>query len=188
MTQVKARPSKATSSPRSGGDLPTIARRSVYLYDDHGRRIIDGAGGVGCVTSIGHAVREVVEAVADQLCTVAFVPWTQFQSQPAGELVERVARLTPPGLTMWRCSMVAQRALVRHRSTGVSCPMCWWPSKAPVAATRRDLPGPGWRRRAGGRSRPGHDAADHHLRADGGARRRHPGPGRGYAPRRSRGP
>jgi adenosylmethionine-8-amino-7-oxononanoate aminotransferase len=99
VTQVAAPPSKATFFPALQGDLPTIVRaEGVYLYDDRDRRIIDAAGGVGCVTSIGHAVPEVVEAIAEQLRTVAFVPWTQFQSQPARELAERVASLTPPGL------------------------------------------------------------------------------------------
>src|SRR5436190_666950 len=99
VTQVAAPPSKATFFPALQGDLPTIVRaEGIYLYDDRGRRIIDGAGGVGCVTSIGHAVPEVVEAIAEQLRTVAFVPWTQFQSPPARELAERVAALTQPGL------------------------------------------------------------------------------------------
>ncbi len=96
MTQVAARPSKATFFPALQGDLPTITRaEGIYLYDDRGRRIIDAAGGVGAVTSIGHAVPEVVEAIAQQLRTVAFVPWTQFQTEPARDLAERIAELTP---------------------------------------------------------------------------------------------
>jgi adenosylmethionine-8-amino-7-oxononanoate aminotransferase len=99
MTQVDARPSTATFFPALGGDLPTIARaEGIYLYDQAGRRIIDAAGGVGAVTSIGHAVPEVVEAIAAQLRTVAFVPWTQFQTEPARQLAERVAAVTPAGL------------------------------------------------------------------------------------------
>jgi len=92
-------PSKATFFPALGGDLPTIVRaEGIYLFDERGRRIIDAAGGVGAVTSIGHAVPEVVEAIAQQLRTVAFVPWTQFQTAPARDLAEKVAELTPEGL------------------------------------------------------------------------------------------
>src|SRR6266536_3716178 len=92
-------PSKATFFPALGGDLPTIVRaEGIYLHDDAGRRLIDAAGGVGAVTSIGHAVPEVIEAIAAQLRTVAFVPWTQFQTEPAQRLAELVAEATPRGL------------------------------------------------------------------------------------------
>jgi adenosylmethionine-8-amino-7-oxononanoate aminotransferase len=91
--------SRATFFPALGGDLPTIVRaEGIYLFDDRGRRIIDAAGGVGAVTSIGHAVPEVVAAIAEQLQTVAFVPWTQFQTEPARQLAEYVATLTPENL------------------------------------------------------------------------------------------
>ncbi len=99
MTDVQARPGPATFFPALGGDLPTIVRaEGIYLYDEGGRQIIDAAGGVGAVTSIGHAVPEVVEAIAEQLRTVAFVPWTQFQTEPARAFAERVAAVAPAGL------------------------------------------------------------------------------------------
>jgi adenosylmethionine-8-amino-7-oxononanoate aminotransferase len=99
MTQVTARPTTSTFFPALGGDLPTIVRaEGIYLYDDRGRQIMDAAGGVGAVTSVGHAVPEVVEAIAEQLRTVAFVPWTQFQTTPAQELAERVATIMPGDL------------------------------------------------------------------------------------------
>ena len=99
MLQTTARQYAASFFPALGGDLPTIVRaEGIYLYDDTGRRIIDAAGGVGAVTSIGHAVPEVVDAIAAQLRTVAFVPWTQFQSEPAQRLAETIAEMTPRGL------------------------------------------------------------------------------------------
>ena len=99
MLQTTARQYAASFFPALAGDLPTIVRaEGIYLYDDTGRRLIDAAGGVGAVTSIGHAVPEVVDAIAAQLRTVAFVPWTQFQSEPAQRLAEAVAEMTPRGL------------------------------------------------------------------------------------------
>jgi adenosylmethionine-8-amino-7-oxononanoate aminotransferase len=90
----------ATFFPALAGDLPTIVRgEGIYLYDDHGRRMIDAAGGVGAVTAIGHAVPEVIDAVVRQLRSVAFVPWTQFQTEPARVLADRIAEMTPRGLT-----------------------------------------------------------------------------------------
>jgi adenosylmethionine-8-amino-7-oxononanoate aminotransferase len=99
MLQTTARQHAASFFPALGGDLPTIVRaEGIYLYDEDGRRIIDAAGGVGAVTSVGHAVPEIVDAIAAQLRTVAFVPWTQFQSEPAQRLAEAVAEMTPRGL------------------------------------------------------------------------------------------
>jgi adenosylmethionine-8-amino-7-oxononanoate aminotransferase len=99
MLQSPPRPHAASFFPALEGDLPTIVRaEGIYLYDADGRRFIDAAGGVGAVTSIGHAVPEVVEAIATQLRTVAFIPWTQFQSEPAQRLAEAIAEMTPRGL------------------------------------------------------------------------------------------
>jgi adenosylmethionine-8-amino-7-oxononanoate aminotransferase len=100
MAQVAAPRSHAASFfPALEGDLPTIVRaEGIYLYDAQGRQIIDAAGGVGAVTSIGHAVPEVVEAITRQLQQVAFVPWTQFQSEPSQRLAEAIAEMTPRGL------------------------------------------------------------------------------------------
>jgi adenosylmethionine-8-amino-7-oxononanoate aminotransferase len=93
---VNARPS---FYPAIQGDLPTVVRgEGIYLYDDTGRRFIDAAGGVGCVTAIGHGVAEVADAVAEQLRTLAFTPWTQFQTPPVADLAERVAEITPGDL------------------------------------------------------------------------------------------
>lgn len=99
MAETAVRAHAASFFPALEGDLPTIVRaEGIYLYDTEGRAIIDAAGGVGAVTSIGHAVPEVVEAIASQLKQVAFVPWTQFQSEPAQKLAEAIAETTPRGL------------------------------------------------------------------------------------------
>jgi len=85
--------------PAIQGDLPTVVRgEGIYLYDDAGRRFIDAAGGVGCVTAIGHGVAEVADAMAEQLRTLAFTPWSQFQTPRVRELSERIAEVAPRGL------------------------------------------------------------------------------------------
>ena len=100
MVEALTRSSSASFFPALDGDLPTIMRaEGVYLYDSDGRQIIDAAGGVGAVTSIGHAVPEVISAITEQLHKVAFLPWTQFQSEPAQRLAESIAEMTPRGLT-----------------------------------------------------------------------------------------
>jgi adenosylmethionine-8-amino-7-oxononanoate aminotransferase len=82
--------------PAIAGGLPRIARaEGVYLYGPNGERYLDAAGGVGCVTSIGHAVPEVIEAMAEQARKVAFVPFFQFASEPTLELCDLIASWTP---------------------------------------------------------------------------------------------
>jgi adenosylmethionine-8-amino-7-oxononanoate aminotransferase len=91
--------SRASFFPAIQGDLPTVVRgEGIYLYDDTGRRFIDAAGGVGCVTAIGHGVAEVADAMAEQLRTLAFTPWSQFQTPRVDELSGRIADVSPSGL------------------------------------------------------------------------------------------
>src|SRR6476469_224484 len=99
MPPASAVNSRASFFPAIQGDLPTVVRgEGIYLYDDTGRRFIDAAGGVGCVTAIGHGVAEIADAVAEQLRTLAFTPWTQFQTPRVAELAEQVAQVTPGDL------------------------------------------------------------------------------------------
>ncbi|MFI5026722.1 MAG: aminotransferase class III-fold pyridoxal phosphate-dependent enzyme, partial [Solirubrobacterales bacterium] len=76
-----------------GRAYPTIVRgEGVYLWDAEGRRYIDGSGGSSAVTSIGHGVQEIAEAMAAQARKVAFVPSHLFTSEPLEALAEAVAK------------------------------------------------------------------------------------------------
>ncbi len=99
MLQTSPATRRSAFFPAIQGDLPTVVRgEGIYLYDDTGHRFIDAAGGVGCVTAIGHGVAEVVDAIAKQLQTLAFMPWSQFQSPRVAELAERIAEIAPGDL------------------------------------------------------------------------------------------
>jgi len=99
MVQSAERPANASFFPALRGDLPVIVRaEGIYLYDDEGRAFIDAAGGVGCVTSVGHAVPEVVDAISEQMHAVAFLPWTQFQSPSVADLSSLIASIAPGSL------------------------------------------------------------------------------------------
>src|SRR6266852_5047026 len=99
MLQTSPATLRSSFFPAIQDDLPTVVRgEGIYLYDDTGRRFIDAAGGVGCVTAIGHGVAEIADAVAEQLRILAFTPWTQFQTPRVGELAEQVAQVTPGDL------------------------------------------------------------------------------------------
>ena len=75
---------------------PTVARaEGIYLYDTSGKRYIDGSGGSSAVTSIGHGVAEVWEAMAAQAKAFSFSPNHAFFNQPAQELAELISGLAP---------------------------------------------------------------------------------------------
>ena len=77
---------------------PTIVRgEGVWLWDADGRRYLDAAGGAAVVT-VGHGVREIVDAVAAQAARVAYTYIAQFSNEPLQRLAERVVALAPPGI------------------------------------------------------------------------------------------
>jgi adenosylmethionine-8-amino-7-oxononanoate aminotransferase len=77
-------------------DWPTIARgEGIYLYDTDGKRYIDGSGGSSAVTSIGHGVAEVWEAMAAQASAFSLSPSHAFFNQPALDLADLIAGLAP---------------------------------------------------------------------------------------------
>jgi len=66
----------------------------VYLYDTAGRRYLDGSGGA-IVVNIGHGVREVADAMAQQAAQVAYAHPTMFTSRPAEAYAEALAKVVP---------------------------------------------------------------------------------------------
>jgi adenosylmethionine-8-amino-7-oxononanoate aminotransferase len=69
---------------------PTVVRgEGIYLFDTDGKRYIDGSGGSAAVTSIGHGVEEVVEAMTRQARTLAYSPTHAFST----EAIEDCARI-----------------------------------------------------------------------------------------------
>src|SRR5262249_16770861 len=68
------------------------------LWDAEGRRYLDGPGGAWAVTSIGHGVKEIADAMAEQARKVAFVPMHLFTSEPLPALAEAVAKFAPADL------------------------------------------------------------------------------------------
>ena len=74
---------------------PTAARgEGVYLYDEQGKRYLDACGGAAVVT-IGHGVKEVVEAMAQQAASLAYAHTSQFHTRAAAELAEFLSAKFP---------------------------------------------------------------------------------------------
>jgi len=68
----------------------------VWLFDDEGRRFLDGSGGP-MVVNIGHGREEVAEAAAQQIRTLGYA-MPGYALDARTELAERIEALTPPGL------------------------------------------------------------------------------------------
>jgi len=81
-------------------EYPRIVRGDgCYLYDDQGRRYLDGSGGA-YVVNVGHGVSEIAEALACQAARVAYVTGTTFTNDAVEELAAEIARLCPGDLEL----------------------------------------------------------------------------------------
>ena len=79
-------------------EYPRIVRGDgCYLYDDRGRRYLDGAGGA-YVVNVGHGVGEIAEALACQARRVAYVSGSAFTHDAVEELAAEIAQLSPGDL------------------------------------------------------------------------------------------
>jgi adenosylmethionine-8-amino-7-oxononanoate aminotransferase len=67
----------------------------VYIYDEDGRRYIDGSGGSSVVVTIGHGVKEVAEAAARQAERFSFYPAHAFSNDEALKLSDLIATNAP---------------------------------------------------------------------------------------------
>lgn len=68
----------------------------IYLWDIHGKRYIDGSSGA-MVSNIGHSNPRVLAAMRAQMEKSTFGYRLHFETQPAEDLAERVAELSPAG-------------------------------------------------------------------------------------------
>ncbi|MEH6992111.1 aspartate aminotransferase family protein [Neobacillus drentensis] len=71
--------------------------KGIYLYDKEGKKYLDGASGA-VTANIGHGVPEIIEAMQKQAKKVSFVYRSQFTSESAEKLAEKIAALTPGDL------------------------------------------------------------------------------------------
>jgi len=77
---------------------PIIERADgVWLHDTDGKRYLDASSGAIAV-NLGHGVKEIVQAMADQAAQAAFVHTLRFETQVLHELAREIVGMCPPGL------------------------------------------------------------------------------------------
>ncbi len=79
-------------------EIPIIVRgEGCYVYDEHGKRYLDGLSALFCV-NIGHGRADVVQAGADQAKELGFYTNWSYAHPRAIELAARIAELAPGDL------------------------------------------------------------------------------------------
>src|SRR6476661_1387127 len=86
------------STYAEGGSVPVIVRgEGPYVWDENGRRYLDGLSGL-FVVQVGHGRQELAQAAAAQAGQLAFFPLWSYAHPRAVELAERIAELAPGDL------------------------------------------------------------------------------------------
>jgi adenosylmethionine-8-amino-7-oxononanoate aminotransferase len=79
-------------------EIPVIVRgEGCYVYDEHGKRFLDGLSALFCV-NIGHGRADIVQAGVEQAKELGFFTNWSYAHPPAIELAARVASLAPGDL------------------------------------------------------------------------------------------
>ncbi|MCG3088332.1 adenosylmethionine--8-amino-7-oxononanoate transaminase [Sporosarcina cyprini] len=82
-------------------EFPPIVIKSgkgIYLYDENGKAYIDAVSS-WWVNLFGHANERISDALAEQARQLEHVIFANFTHEPAVRLAEKLARITPEGLT-----------------------------------------------------------------------------------------
>lgn len=74
-----------------------VKGEGIYLYDRDGKKYIDGSSGA-VTASIGHGIREIIDAMTEQAEKVSFTYRSQFTNEPAEELAYELSKLCPDNL------------------------------------------------------------------------------------------
>ncbi len=86
------------STYEEGGAVPIITRaEGAYLYEESGRKILDGLAGLFTV-QIGHGRKELAEAARKQMEELSFFPLWSYAHPKAIELAERLVSYAPGNL------------------------------------------------------------------------------------------
>lgn len=77
--------------------VPAGRAEGIYIYDEAGKRYIDGCSGA-LISGIGYGVPEVVEAIHEQMLKLNFAHTSRWSNRATEEAAQAIARLTPGDL------------------------------------------------------------------------------------------
>ena len=69
----------------------------MYYFTPEGRRILDGVAGLWCV-NVGHARKEIIDAISQQVATLDYAPAFQMGHAAAFAVAEKLVGIAPAGL------------------------------------------------------------------------------------------
>ena len=76
--------------------FPTILKgEGIYLFDETGKKYLDGTSGSAAVCNLGHSVTEISRAVAEEMDRYAYCPCHCFANRPSVELAALLADIAP---------------------------------------------------------------------------------------------
>ncbi|MFA5122535.1 aspartate aminotransferase family protein [Zavarzinia sp.] len=82
---------------QSGNRRPPVDRaEGIYIWDQYGRRVIDGSSGA-MVVNLGHGNRNVIDAMKRQMDKATFAYRLHFENDPAEDLATRLTQFMPAG-------------------------------------------------------------------------------------------
>lgn len=71
--------------------------KGIYLFDENGKRYLDGSAGSSSVANIGHGRQEVADAVSQQIARVSVLPTHAFSSEVVENYLDRLVDFAPAG-------------------------------------------------------------------------------------------
>jgi beta-alanine--pyruvate transaminase len=108
-----------------------VAAEGAYYTDASGRKVFDGLSGLWC-SGLGHARKEIVEAVQKQVASLDYAPAFQFGHPASFELANKIKELTPPGLDhVLFCGSGSEAA-----DTSLKLARAYWRAKGQGTKTR----------------------------------------------------
>ena len=79
---------------RSESLLKLTRGEGIYVWDNEGRRYIDGSAGPVCI-GIGHGVKEITEAATKQMTKISFAHSSHFTTESVIDCAEKLAKFSP---------------------------------------------------------------------------------------------
>ncbi|MFT5892780.1 MAG: adenosylmethionine-8-amino-7-oxononanoate aminotransferase [Dokdonia sp.] len=73
--------------------------KGVYLYDEQGKRYLDGSSGSSAVSNLGHGRQEIADVISQQVSKIAVLPTHAFNSDIVENYLQRLVDFAPEGFT-----------------------------------------------------------------------------------------